>query len=95
MQLDNFSKAADRPIEGVIKADDDVSLYVELDEYVITKEVAKRFDNFLDAHLNYGTTGCGCQVLCQQVASSRCWLLENRPIEKLTIPSSFSFRSRL
>ena len=45
MQLENlFVKAVDRPIEGVIKADDDVSLYTELDEYVITNEVAKRLD---------------------------------------------------
>lgn len=48
-----FNKEVDRPIEGVIKADDDVALYVELDEYVITDEVAKRLDIFLDAYLNY------------------------------------------
>ena len=54
MRLEHlFSKPVDRAIEGVIKADDDVSLFVELDEYVVTNEVAKRLDNFLDAYLNY------------------------------------------
>jgi len=48
-----FEKKIDRPIEGVIKADDEASLRLELDEYVITLEVAKRLDNFLDAYLNY------------------------------------------
>ena len=54
MQLEQlFNKPVDRAIEGVIKADDDVSLYVELDEYVITHEVSKRLDDFVGAYLNY------------------------------------------
>jgi len=48
-----FSKPVDRAIEGVIKADDGVSLLLELDEYVITNEVAKRLEEFLEAYLNY------------------------------------------
>jgi len=48
-----FQKPVDRNIEGVIKADDDASLRLELDEYVITKEVEKRIDAFLDAYNNY------------------------------------------
>ena len=47
-----FKKAVDRPIEGVIKADDDVSLYVELDEYVVTNEVSKCLNDFIGAYLN-------------------------------------------
>ncbi len=81
-----FDKKVDRPIEGVIKADDDVALYLELDEYVITNEVAKRLDVFLDAYLNYqgangvwisGFFGSGKSHLLKMLAL----LLENKPIE--------------
>ena len=70
MQLENlFSKPVDRPIEGVIKADDDVTLYVELDEYVVTNEVAKRLDIFLDAYLNYaGANGVWISGFLAQVS---------------------------
>ncbi len=44
-----FQKPVDRNIEGVIKADDDASLGLELEEYVITNEVEKRLDVFLVA----------------------------------------------
>jgi hypothetical protein len=89
MQLENlFVKAVDRPIEGVIKADDDVSLYIELDEYVITNEVAKQLDLFLDAYLNYqgangvwvsGFFGSGKSHLLKMLAL----LLENKLIEDI------------
>jgi hypothetical protein len=39
-----FLNPVSRPIEGVIKADDESSLYLELSEYVLTNEVAKRLD---------------------------------------------------
>jgi len=48
-----FKKDINRPIEGVIKADDDASLLNEVDEYVLTKEVSKRLESFLDAYNNY------------------------------------------
>lgn len=84
-----FAKKVDRPIEGVIKADDDVALYLELDEYVITDEVAKRLDIFLDAYLNYsgangvwvsGFFGSGKSHLLKMLAL----LLENTAIEDIT-----------
>ena len=48
-----FEKPVDRSIEGVIKADDDASLRLEVEEYVLTNEVEKRLENFLDAYNNY------------------------------------------
>ena len=54
MQLKTiFAKPVDRPIEGVIKADDDTGLKTEVDEYVLTNELAKRLQAFLDAYNKY------------------------------------------
>ena len=39
-----FAKPVDRPIDGVIKADDEASLRIELDEYVITDEIGRRLE---------------------------------------------------
>jgi len=47
-----FSKAVDRPIEGVIKADDSRHLRTELEEYVVTGEVNKGLGEFCDRYLN-------------------------------------------
>mgnify|MGYP000305798335 FL=1 len=46
---DIFEKPVDRAIDGVIKADDEASLRIELDEYVITGEIGQRLGQFLDA----------------------------------------------
>jgi len=48
-----FKKPIDRPIEGVIKADDEAHLQQEVEEYVLTNEVAKRLDVFLAAYNDY------------------------------------------
>jgi hypothetical protein len=87
MLLENlFEKSVDRSIEGVIKADDNASLLQELDEYVITDEVGKRLDNFLDAYNSYagangvwisGFFGSGKSHLLKIMAL----LLENRTID--------------
>lgn len=50
-----FAKPVDRPIDGVIKADDERHLQVELDEYVITREVSKGLGAFTDAYLHNPT----------------------------------------
>ena len=51
-----FEKPIERHIEGVIKADDESDLLSEVSEYVVTKEIAKRLDEFLGAYLAGGTT---------------------------------------
>jgi len=81
-----FHKPVDRPIEGVIKADDEASLRLEMEEYVLTNEVEKRLEFFLDAYNNYqgangvwvsGFFGSGKSHLLKMLAL----LLENRQIE--------------
>ena len=81
-----FNKPVDRPIEGVIKADDEASLALEMEEYVLTNEVEKRLELFLDAYNNYegangvwvsGFFGSGKSHLLKILAL----LLENRLID--------------
>src|SRR3954462_5138202 len=48
-----FAKDVQRPIEGVIKADDARNLGTEVEEYVLTNEVAKGLEQLLEAYTNY------------------------------------------
>ena len=89
-----FKKPVDRPIEGVIKADDEASLLLEFEEYVLTNEVAKRLESFLDAYKNYegangvwvsGFFGSGKSHLLKILAL----LLENRRIEGISVLDLF------
>lgn len=48
-----FVKDVQRPIEGVIKADDTAHLGTEVDEYVLTNQVAKGLELLLEAYTNY------------------------------------------
>ena len=51
---DLFTKPVDRPINGVIKADQDdpASVWQELDEYVVTKELDIHFRQFFGRYLD-------------------------------------------
>ena len=48
-----FAKDVQRPIEGVIKADDVGHLGTEVEEYVLTNEVSKGLELLLEAYTNY------------------------------------------
>ena len=81
-----FQKPVNRPIEGVIKADDEASLRLELEEYVLTDEVENRLISFFDAYNDYqvangvwlsGFFGSGKSHLLKILAL----LLENRQID--------------
>lgn len=83
---DIFAKKVDRSIEGVIKADDDASLGIELEEYVLTNEVQNRLRAFLSAYNDYngangvwisGFFGSGKSHLLKMLAL----LLENRQVQ--------------
>ena len=81
-----FKKPVDRHIEGVIKADDEARLKLEIEEYVLTNEVAKRLEMFLDAYIHYegangvwisGFFGSGKSHLLKILSL----ILENRSID--------------
>jgi len=46
-----FLKPVERPIDGVIKADDARNLQTELEEYVVTRDVTKGLGTFTDRYL--------------------------------------------
>lgn len=92
---DIFEKPVDRAIDGVIKADDEASLRIELDEYVITGEIGQRLEQFFEAYNNYDTSngvwisgffGSGKSHLLKMLAL----LLENREVDGKTAHEIFA-----
>lgn len=81
-----FEKQIDRPIEGVIHADDARQLRLEVEEFVLTKQIETRLAVFLDAYNDtggktngawiYGFYGSGKSHLLKMLAL----LLENRDL---------------
>ena len=49
---DLFIKPIDRPIDGVIKADDQRHIDIELEEFVITREIGRGLDDFIHRYLD-------------------------------------------
>ncbi len=47
-----FIKPVERPIDGVIKADDDRNLKTEVEEYVVTGEIARSLSAFTERYLD-------------------------------------------
>lgn len=89
-----FKQPVDRPLKGVIIADDNDTLEQEVKEYVLTKEVEGRLSKFLDAYNNYegangawisGFFGSGKSHLLKMVAL----LLENRVFAQTSVVETF------
>ncbi|MFC1796590.1 BREX system P-loop protein BrxC, partial [Pseudomonadota bacterium] len=81
-----FKQPIDRYIEGVVKADDESSLRQEVEEYVLTNEVAQQVEDFLDEYNNYhgangawisGFFGSGKSHLLKLMSM----VLENKPLD--------------
>ncbi len=82
---DLFLKPVERPIEGVIKADDQRHLLTEVEEFVVTREIGKGLDEFVERYLNEnnangvwisGFFGSGKSHLLKILSL----LLDNRPL---------------
>lgn len=96
MQLKSlFLKPVDRPIDGVIKADDEASLIMELEEYVVTHEIEKNLGRFLREYNSYshingvwisGFFGSGKSHLLKMLSL----VLENREIDGAYAADIFS-----
>ena len=89
-----FKEPIDRPIEGVIKADDEVGLKTEVKEYILTDEIERRFDDFLEAYSDYqnangvwisGWFGCGKSHMLKMMSL----LLPNSVIDGVNVHNVF------
>ncbi len=89
-----FKKKINRPINAVIHANELDALDTEVDEYVLTDEVAKRMENFLEEYNNHqhmngvwisGFFGSGKSHLLKMLAL----LLENKEINGVKVADKF------
>lgn len=91
---DLFLKPIDRQIEGVIKADDTSHLKMEVEEYVITSEIAQKLNSFFEAYNSSpsntgvwisGFFGSGKSHLLKMLSL----VLENKSIEGVQVGTLF------
>ncbi len=89
---DLFLKPVDRPIDGVIKADDVRHLQTELEEYVVTRDVARGLSAFTDRYLTEPATngvwisgffGSGKSHLLKMLS----YVLDGHPLPNGTTPA--------
>jgi hypothetical protein len=92
---DLFAKPVDRPIEGVIKADDDAHLANEVQEYIVTNEVAKHLDGFFDAY-NDGSSNTGAWISGffgsgkSHLLKILAMVLENKSVDGMQVGEAFA-----
>ncbi|WP_020534907.1 BREX system P-loop protein BrxC [Lewinella cohaerens] len=96
MKLDTlFLKDVNRPIETVIKADDQDHVLTEVEEYVVTQEIAKKITNFFAAYNDYqnvngvwisGFFGSGKSHLLKILS----YVLENKAYEEVQLGEVFA-----
>lgn len=92
---DLFEKPVDRLIEGVIKADDDAHLANEVQEYIVTNEVAKHLDGFFDAY-NDGSSNTGAWISGffgsgkSHLLKILAMVLENKAVDGMCVGEAFA-----
>ena len=93
-----FAKDVQRPIEGVIKADDVAHLGTEVEEYVLTNEAAKGLELLLEAYTNYtnangvwisGFFGSGKSHLLKMLAHLLLGDVEGQEFDRTQVVESF------
>lgn len=89
MKIQNiFERDVTRDINGVIKADqtDDMNRWVELDEYVVTKEIQKCLEDFFTGYNSQDSNCCGVWIKGffgsgkSHLIKILSYLLENKPV---------------